>query len=314
MAVTAKYSLAAVQLDTTVDVMIRGITTQALSIESAVDQEPTSGEIYNRWLALTAQSFNGRFATFHVGTAFSAIGLGGLSISSLVTGLSLWLQQHALGGSRAGTLSHRKYNITRGIVFPRTLTCSHGQNQHASISYEIVPVYDGAVSPFTITPDLTMPAAEVNDVPGERFALGSMTIGGKLLSHIRQFEIDYGIKVVAESADGNPWPTFVSIETITPRITLRGIDPGWLADAVVPLTGLACTHANTIMYLRKRLSGDSFVPDGTAEHIKFTAAGLAHVQQAFDASGAGAAETSLVIPLRFDGTYAPVTFALSAIT
>ena len=304
MAISKKYTLAAVQLDTGADVLISGITSQSLQLNSEVDQEITSGNVYPAWYGLSGQSPGGQFGTHHLATALAAIGGLGLDISTLATGLALWLYKHADASTRAGAASHRKFLCQQGIVVPRTLSVSDGPGQHAVITYEILTTFDGTNNPWVIGESQTLPNAEPDD---ERFALGPMKIGNKTLSQVRQFDVDFGINVVAERGDGDIWPTFCSIETISPSITLRGIDPEWFKDANVPLAGLAGVHANTVLYLRKRAAGQSFVADNVAEHIKFTGDGLAHIVDGFDVGVSGAAECSLVMPLRNDGSNAPLT-------
>lgn len=312
MGITKKYTLAAVQLDTGSDVLISGITSQNLQLNSQVDQEITSGNVYPAWYGLSGQNPGGQFGTHHVATALAAIAGLGLDISTLATGLALWLQKHAKGGTRAGAASHRKFLCQEGMVVPRTLSVSDGPGQHAIVTFEIITTFDGTNNPWVLSESQTLPNAEPDD---ERFALGPMTVGGKSLTQVRQFDIDFGINVVTERGDGDIWPTYASIETIAPSITLRGIDPEWFKDANIPLAGLAATHANTTLYLRKRAAGGTFVANGTAQHVKFTGDGLAHIVDGFDVGGSGAAECSLVLPLRNDGSNAPLTIdTTSAIT
>jgi len=310
MSVTKKYSLYAVQLDTGADVLISGILSQNLGLGAEVDQEPTSGEVYPRWSSLTGLAPDGRFSTYHLATALGAIGATGLNIASLATGLVFWLQQHAVGSTRAGVLSHRKVLLREGIVFPTTLSCSGGPNQHAQIGYQVIPTWDGTNEILEVTDGVTLPTAEPDD---ERFALGPITLGAKTIDHVDSLEVDFGINAVRESKDGDLRPTYVSIETVLSSIRLRGIDPTWLAAAKIPVTGLACTFANSAIYLRKRLIGGSFVPDVTAEHLKLVPVGMALIDDAFQASGSGAAETSLVLPLRYDGTNLPLSISASAL-
>jgi len=301
MAVTNKYSLFGAQLNTTVPIFIGGISSHGAEPNSAVDREITN-DYYAKWYGISGQAPSFSFTTFHLATALTNIGLTGLKLSTLVTGLELWYQKHLNESTREATLKHRKLLAKAGLVVPRRLTVSHGPGQHASVTYEVIITYVSPNDPIIITDDLTLPTAEADD---ERFALGPWQIGGKTLAHFRSLEIDFGINVVAESADGDIWPTFCSIESITPTITARGIDPEWFKSTNIPLAGLACTHADTIGYLRKREIAGGFVL--AAEHIKFTAAGLAHIVQAGEASGQGATETSLAIPLIGDGTNAPLT-------
>ncbi len=307
MSIARKYSLAAVQLDTGSDVLISGIVSQGLSLDSQIGQEPTSGEVYNRWLSLTGQAPGAQFSTYHLATAINAISLG-LSIGSLATGLKLWLQKHVEGGGRAGAASHRSHLATEGIIAPETLSVQHGPNQHATMAYKVVTTYDGSNDPWQLADSQTMPTAEADD---ERFTLGPMQIGNKSLTQFRQLDIAFNVNVVTEGGDGDIWPTFASIESVMPVLTFKGIDPEWWKSSNIPMTGLACTHANTILYLRKRAYGGTFVANGVAEHIKLTAAGLAHVD-GFDATGSGAAECSLVLPCRYDGSNVPITAAVAS--
>jgi len=311
MSISRKYSLYAVRLNDAADVLISGVTSQGLDTGSQVDAEVTGAEVYPRWYALTGQNPGGRFATHHLATALTNIGMTGLSIASLQSGLELILQKHAEGGMRAGALSHRIYGMTEGLIVPGTISCLHGPGQHASVDYRIVLTWDGSNEPFTVTDSQTLPTAEDDD---ERFAIGPWFVGGVTIDHLRGVTIDCGVNVVTEGGDGDLYPTFASIPTITPVLRLNGIDPEWLKAANIPLTGKVGTHANTIGYFRKR-SATGFVANATAQHIKFTAAGLAYIENAFDASGVAAAECSLVMPLRYDGTNAPLTInTASAIT
>jgi hypothetical protein len=103
----------------------------------------------------------------------------------------------------------------------------------------------------------------------ERFTLGPTTLESEALTGITNFNLDFGITARSEGADSDIWDTIVTIEQILGVLTLRGKDPSWFGAGVIPLAGLAVTHANTAVYLRKRAAGGSFVADLTAEHIKF---------------------------------------------
>ena len=71
----------------------------------------------------------------------------------------------------------------------------------------------------------------------------------------------------------------------------------------MPIASLACTHANTIIYLRKRSTdGTSFVADGTAEHIKITAHGVAAMTQVVSGDAQRFTEHALQISAFEDGS------------
>ena len=96
---------------------------------------------------------------------------------------------------------------------------------------------------------------------------------------------------------------------------MSGTALGWFADARVPLAGLAFAHANTTLYLRKRLSKSTFVANNVAEHVKFTACGMAVIEDAARIGSSDDAEISLSLPLTHDGSNDPlVVDTSSAIT
>src|SRR5207244_731271 len=99
-----------------------------------------------------------------------------------------------------------------------------------------------------------------------------------------------------------------------PSIRLSGIDSEWWKSTVIPLTGLNIGHTATAIYLRKRAAGGTFTADATAEHIKFTAAGMPIVE-GFDGSGNALDDVTVHFPLKFDGTNNPIVInTASAIT
>lgn len=307
MTVATKHGLYGVEIDAT---LIGGITNLGTRTGEEVRNEPTSGEIYARFQSLVAQKPGAEFTTLNIAAALDACGLTGVDIGGLAAGLNLYAQKHVEGGTRAGAASHRKYTIKDGILVPRVLSVDHQGD--ATLRYEAVAIYDGANDPIVIADSQSLPGGLTD---AQRFTIGPVTIESVSLAQVRRFELDFGLQVVSEGADSDIWDTFISIESIQPQITLRGIDVEWLKSTNIPLLGKAVTHTNTAIYLRKRAAGGTFVADGTAEHIKFTAAGLATIDTPFEADGNDAGETSLTLPLKYDGVNVPLVInTTSAIT
>ena len=305
--VATLHGLYGVVFDTTI---IGGITQQAINTGTEVRGDALSGEVYNRFQSQVAQKPGASFTTLNIAAALAESALSGVSIAALTAGFTMWAQKHAEGGSREGTLSHRKYVFNEGLIVPRTLSVDHQGD--ASISYDVIATYDGTNDPVVITDSQTLTTGLAD---AERFTMGPVTIESVTIAQVRSFEIDFGINAVTEGADSEVWDRYAHIVSINPTITLRGIDVEWLKAANIPLAGLNATHANTKIYLRKRAAGGTFVTDVTAEHVKFTAAGLVYVDGAMDASGNEAAEVSLTMPLKYDGTLAPLVITTaSAIT
>lgn len=296
-----------VEFDTT---MVGGITEYNLGTGTQVANDTMSGAVYPQHLSINAQKPVASFSTVQIARALDNCALTGTSIAGLGAGFKFYLYQHSEGSTRAGASSHRKLTINEGIIVPTSLTCDHQGD--ATLSYDIVLTYNGTNDIIVLADSQSVPTVQGDT---ERFSLGKVTLESVLLESIRNLTINFGIDAVSEGADSEIWDRYASIRSIKPSLSLTGIDPEWLAAANIPLIGKAATHTNTAIYLRKRAQGSTFETDGTAEHIKFTAAGLAHIETPAQVTGDTPAETTLTMPLRYDGTNAPLIIdTASAIT
>ncbi len=300
-----------VHLNDTAPVVLPGIVTQNVRTGTEYLAETTSGAVYPQHVAITGQKPMADYSTYCLAAHLAEIGLTGLSIGDLATGLELFAYLNLDGGGRATGSAHRKYSIKKGLVVPRRITCEHRGD--AQLFYEVYPVWNGSVDPIVITDSSAVPTFEDDD---QRFTIGKTVIGGVTLGDIRSWELDFGITVETNGGDSDIFDTMVSIVECKPVLTLKGVDVEWLKSTNIPLAGKAATQANTTTYLRKRLqSSAGFVADGTAQHIKFGMAGLAWVDEVFSVGGRGAAECSVKLATVFDGTNAPVVITpTSAIT
>ncbi len=291
-----------VVLNDTVDTILGGIETINVRTQTEHKADATSGQVYPDHIAITAQKPIADFSSYSVAKCLDAIGIIGVNIGALVTGLDLYAYLHAQGGGRSAGATHRKYSMADGIVVPDKITCDHRGD--AIISYKVLPIWDGTNAPVIETDTSAVPTYEADD---ERFTLGSATIGGVALTGKRNWELDFGINAVTEGADSDIYDKYVSIVDCKPVLTLKGIDVEWLKSTNIPLVGKASTHATTSIYLRKRLqTASGYVADATAEHIKFTMHGLAYLEDLFTSGGKNPLETSLKLPAIFDATNAPV--------
>jgi len=305
MSVSRAHSLYAAVIDSTV---IGGITAQAANMNTEAPAEASSAEAWSRWVSMTAQNPRATFTTKAIAALLDSIGEElpaadkySANIADLTAGLTLYAQAFAAGSTRAGASLHRKFAIVHGCLGLRRLTCTHQQD--ATIEVEAVVGYDGSNDPIVETDLVSLPAG-VTDA--QRYTLGEVTLESVSIPEVRSIDIDFGLNVVAEGSDSDIWPTHVSIVEIKPVITIRGIDLEWLKAAKIPRAGLAITHTNTDIWLRKRALGSTFVGEDVAGHIKFTAAGFAYVDTPMDASGSEKAEATLIVPCYYDGTNDPI--------
>lgn len=305
MAVSKTHGLYAVEAGAAV---IGGITQCNASLGTSAESEATSGEVFARQVAIRAQSPAASFTTLAIAQMLAIAGTQGVDIATLTGGIKLYLQKFKDGGTREGASSHRKYAIADGIMVPQTLSVQHQQD--AQLPYQIITKYDGSNDPIVESDGVSVPSGVADN---QRFSLGPVTIAGVTIDHVKSLDLDFGIDAQTEGADGDVWDTQTFIRFIRPVLTIRGIDPTWLKSTNIPRLGKAATHANTTFYLKKRADAGTFVANGSAVHIKFTADGLATVDQPFDASGQDAAETVLTLRMRYDGTNDPVVVTLNSV-
>ncbi len=308
MTVSRMHGIYAVKIGATT---IGAVGRNAIRTGSEVRQQTSSGEVYARFQALYAQKPMAEFQTMQLAVALGACALTGTALTSGAPFL-MYDQKHAEGGTRTSGSNHRIYTINEGLVVPRRLTCEHQGD--ALLDYEVLATYDGTNDPVVITDASAVPT--ITDA--ERFTLGSISLHDGTTAYsipqVRRLELDFGIAAETVGADSDLWDTSCRIVEIQPVLRLTGLDIEWLKSTVIPLIGRNITHASTTIYLRKRAAGGTFVANGTAEHLKFTAAGLATID-GLDGSGNALKEVSLTLPMRFDGTNNPLTInTASAIT
>ena len=307
---TLIHKRAPITLDTGGTVVhIGGILSQNIRTGSTLEAIPTSAEVYARFVSLIRQAPGFDFSTLQIGTALTKVGVTGASIQDDLNAVAT---AYAAKLAQASTLTagatHRTYNFPYGMVLPRRLTCDKDGN--ATLDYSVVAYSNAGVDPFVLSETVALPAA----TDTERFTLGdTWTVGAISITQPNSIEIDFGIseKVLANAKQ--IWPSFVFKETILPVITFRSSNIQTYKSDAIPTSGIACTHANTKFFLAKRASAGKLVADGTAEHVKFTAAGMAVVQGAMNASDTGEGEVDVEIRCTYDGSNDPITFAVAAI-
>lgn len=311
---TRRHGIYAVQLGVTASpVIVGGIEDNEIDFSPKLNAEAKSGEHFARSVWLQSQNPRASFTTLALKTALDEIGLTGLDISTLTNatqGLNFFAYKHAKGGTRASGSNHRKYHVQEGIISLGSLNATHQGD--AKLAVNVLAQWDGTNDPIVESDSVAVPSG-VTDAA--RWALGGVTIESIALPQVRSLQINFGVKVVSEGNESDVWDSFVTIAEILPTITLTGIDVEWLKAANIPRLGLAVTHANTKIYLRKRLEGGDFKTDVTAEHVKITAAGVISVDKPFDGDGNDAAECSLTMMCSYDGTNDPIVInTASAIT
>lgn len=282
---------------------IQDCISHSLSNNPTIDAAITAGDTMPRHLSLISHAISGGFETFACVAAIDAIGLQPLCIDTdTEPGFTFFLQKFDACGAAASS-GHRSLLISNGMVVPRRLSCDH--QGHARLSVDVIVAKESANNAIVISDAATLPTLTG---AGLRWTLGKTVIGGVTLSDYTSLEIDFGNTVSTRGTQSDVFDAYVEVAHHAPTITITGIDPTWFKESGgVPIAGLACTHANTTIYLRKRdTDGQGFVADGTAEHIKFTCKGVAAIQTPFTGQMHQFTTTSLVLRGLYDGTDDPI--------
>lgn len=307
MGVANKYTIFGSVWDTT---LLGGMTHQDVAMNTVLRGEASSGEIWPRMLCKVDEKPQFNFATRNIAAALNLCGLTGTDISGLGAGLNLYGQKYVQASIPATGAVHRRFKIVQGLVVPRTISIDHQGD--AVLTLEAFATYDGSNDPVQISDtSISLPAGLTD---AERFTLGKFTVESELLGDLKNLTIDFGIEVGNEGGDSDVWPTFSWIQAVNPVISFTSGNTQLVKSDAIPIGGFDISHANTLFYLRKRTSDEaSFVVDGTAEHISFTAAGYCRVESAFDGDADNqGAQFSGVVQAKYDGSNNPLVIDTTA--
>lgn len=289
MAAADAFVISAVQKGATV---IGGITQQSMPVGSLIQRERTSGEIYNRFIALNGQAPNASFTTRSLALALTNFPIIGADLNA--ANLIIWAQRLLKGGTRSVSADHEKFTIGEGVLVPSRLSVA-GQGD-AEISY--LASITGVTS--IVRAAASLPAGFVD---AQRYGLGATSVGGTGLTGITSFDIDFGINVFVKSADGDISPTFAAIDGFASILRWRTMDAGLFADISLGGKDATATPATTV--LRQRADGGGY----GGSDLTVTAYGLAVVENVFDVNGQETGESELRLETTYDGSNVPLAIA-----
>ncbi len=262
----------------------------------------SDGGVYPTYAGLNSQAPAISFTLTGIAAALAKAGLTGFKVEAGSTAVC-YFQKGAAGGTRAGATSHFKQTVGNGIIVPRQINA--GQDAPATISYELIPIStDGAATPIAFATGQSLAGSpSVSEI----FYCGKVMINNTQLEGIQNITVDFGIQLEVIAADGHVFPTYVGIRLIQPSITIRTLDV--LALNTFGISGVAQGASDSIVYLRKGLSGGARTADATAEHISFTIdEGRISVTNVGGSHGPPSMSDVRISPV-YDGTYLPLVIS-----
>lgn len=259
--------------------------------------DPTHAALMSAEPALSVSSYN-------VAGLLAAVGFDGVAI----TNLTAFFKKGADCGTRAGTLAHVKGVATAGCAIMRPLRAQQGQRTMAEVEF-FLKSSDGLTDPWTMTylQTLSGTAAEVS-----HFTMGPVWVtpsgGSRTAITAKSWEVDPGIEVTPDMADGHTYPTYVGIDKRTPTGRISTPDIAHVED--IPNSGVI---GSVELFLRKLSEGNSSgrVPDITAEHVKITIADALITADTSDVDTDSDGGAEIMIDATYDGTNAVIVLAFN---
>jgi hypothetical protein len=291
--------------DTGTAVKLGGVVSMGMPLNTEVSQDD-NGQIYDSFVGINVQAPTPRFTTKSIAAALAAVPSTGICINVDGSHPGIKFYGEAKGDCQSGEPAsgdHLSYLFDAGLIVPLNLSAS--RREAARVSFEIDAITpDGTNAPFVADPTDTLPTALNID----EYMLGAMRIGNIVWDDARSLSLDFNVnRLEREAGLGIVWPDRASRTKARPSATITGRDPRKLDDTTgIPLLGKSGTHLNTILYFRKRTNSGSLEPIASAVHLKLTMAGMVYFENPFEASGAGAAETTVMFKGIHDGTNAPL--------
>ena len=281
---------------------IGGIVSAAFTNAPTMQTEPTAGSIYPLQTSIQEIKAGFRLTSHNVSTALGILGFLGIPLSAQVPA-ELYEINYGDDGFIVAGSNHRKIAFSTGRAIWRTVSVANRQD--AQIEIEVFGLSpDGSTNPAVFTEGVAAPAA----VDDARHTIAFATLGGISMGCVTDLRIESGLTITPEGCKSDIFDTRMGVQSVVPKIMVTTLAAQLVGSGAgkINLPGIAATHANTSLKLRKRVNKTgTFVPDATAEHIAITADGMVVPVQPFQASNNADATTQFELTATFDGTNAP---------
>lgn len=291
---------------------IGGVTSSQFSNDATVKADVVAGSAYPLFTSISEIKTGFRVTASNVATALTQLGFLGIALGGGTT-CELWEILWDDNGSIATGSVHRKVVFANGRVIWRQIKCSNRQD--ATIDIEVFGLSaDGAASPVAYTEAQAFPVP----VDDARHTLRDVVLASIPMGCVTDITIDSGWSIMSDGCNSNVFDTRMDVKSLIPKITVTTLATQLVGSGAgkIPVTGLAATHANTKIQLRKRIANTgTFVADATTQHIAITSAGILVPTSAFSGSANDDATSTFELTSLFDGTNLPLVIsAASAIS
>jgi hypothetical protein len=252
------------------------IFSSVLSITQLSDMQPShnivditefaAGQVGPQFHGTAMASPDNRFSTPQLKSLLDACVAGDYNVCRDLSGTSVDMEFKAgeNRGSRLleAALSHIRLRMTtNAMICWESITARQGANAEARC--RVVAAFDGTNDPMVATASVALNGTSAINA---LFTLGPIVLNGTTHQGVQEADWVNNNTYLEEGAEGDGFPSFVSLDTYAPVLTFRTRDLSLLSTY-----GRSTALSALTFYLRKKLASGINVPNATAEHIAFTA-------------------------------------------
>jgi hypothetical protein len=232
------------------------------------------------------------FRTSQIATLLAECGL--LGVSHAGGNCDVYYRQVTDFGSRdaATATTAMRLRLENAFMYWRTISAGHRTRAMAEVT--LCGLFDGTNAPIIPAGDV-----EIAGTPSaaEFFGLGPVEINTVTLDGVQQMNLDLGTKLIQAGSASELYDTFVGVQEINPKITIRGLatEP-WTTYGLVgeELTSLVCF----LRKLNNQLAGGlAYVADACEHHVSIGANAGTITLEDTQAGDNGEAMTGLLFDL-----------------
>jgi hypothetical protein len=290
--------------------LIKCVRGHNLAINATEENNITAGSIYGRFNSILSQDSTLTFESHAVEQITTLCNLLGLPIGITITptptysAAELYFACYDEFGREKAATNHIKITINRGLLHWTTISANTNQDATISCTLIILDPDAGGALPLVIATNATLPTVPAAD--DERFSLGPVSLATKSAGCLQSLSINLNQTVEYLRCSSDVFPKSLRATPIKPTLTLSTQKTNMFSTGEIPYAGLALAHADTTIYLRKRLNNQvGFELPAATEHLEFTVAGIARVAS-HTSTVSEPGVVSLNISTIDDGTNAPL--------
>ena len=306
MAISNIWRMHSIRFNRTVDVIVGAMNSVAMPTDSEVVREVNSSRLFAYQAHLNFRSASISFTSWDLASLLGEVGLQGECIGTGLPLESVFVNVAQFDCN--SIVDFTTYEITKGIVFPTTITVDHQGN--AQITYMVIAIFDGTNDPIVKVDSVASGAGNTVDVDTEdlRWTIYETWVGTSQVTKVKSINLDFGIQTSTDGADSEQFDSWVSLDQILPVLTIQGITPDFLKESptvgagdrveITTLGGEAVIGGADVTRVSLKERGNVIA---TSTHILIDINGLARVTDPFGSSGNDAGRSEIRIEAHLVG-------------